>query len=101
MKIGKKGSIGFTIGGILAVISSLFPTSNHIISGQVKLIGGIALIIFGLSRLLFNYESKEEQKKNQRTALLIVSMLIIGVVAYFVPGCRTQREDVCKNIRNI
>jgi hypothetical protein len=83
MKLGKKGSIGFIIGGILAVISSIPTTSDFIIPGQIKLFGGIALIVFGLARLLFQYENKEEQKKNQWTVVLIGLLLIIGISAYF------------------
>ena len=64
MKLGKKGSIGFLIGGILAVISSIDAEGGSLISGPIKLFGGIALIIFGLSQFLFVKDNYEEQKKN-------------------------------------
>jgi hypothetical protein len=83
MKLGKKGSIGFIIGGLLAAISSIDSTGDFVIPGQIKLFGGIALIAFGLSRLLFVYENKEEQRKNKKIALFILSLLTIGVFGYF------------------
>jgi hypothetical protein len=82
MKLGRKGSIGFIIGGLLAVISSIDSSGDFIIPGQIKLLGGITLILFGLSRFLFVYENKEEQRKNQKTVLFIVCILTIGALAY-------------------
>lgn len=83
MKLGKKGSIGIIIGGVLAIFSSIDSTGDFVIPGQIKLFGGIALIVFGLTRLLFVYENKEEQIMNKKTALLIVSILTICAFGYF------------------
>ena len=82
MKLGQRGSIFVIIGGILAIISSVDFSGNSIIPGQIKVLGGIALIVFGFGRLLFQNENKEEQKKNPKIALFIASLMAIGVVAY-------------------
>jgi hypothetical protein len=83
MKFGKKGSIGIIIGGVLAVFSSIDSIADFVIPGQIKLFGGIALIVFGLTQLLFVYENKEEQIKNRKAAFLIVSILTISALGYF------------------
>ena len=83
MKLRQRGSIFVIIGGILVVISSVDSSGNSIIPAQIKILGGFALILFGLSRLLFQNDNKEEQKKNRKIALLIVSLMTIGVVGYF------------------
>jgi TctA family transporter len=102
MKLERRGSVFAILGGILAVMSSVDSSGNSIIPEVAKIFGGIALIVFGLSRLLFQYENKEEQKKNRKIALLIVSLLAIGVVGYFFfQGSEPKRKLFAKRMEHL
>jgi hypothetical protein len=96
MKLRKEGSIGIIIGGALAIISAMPITNDLIIPGQIKLWGGIGLIVFGLARLLYQYNNKEEQRKNQRTAALITLLLIIGIGVYFYFNSADEKKTFKK-----
>ena len=80
MNLGRKASLVFIVGGVLAVAASLY-SAETLIPEQIKLFGGIALIVFGLGVLLLVQRNEESKQRNYLT-ILFVAVLLTGIVAY-------------------
>jgi threonine/homoserine/homoserine lactone efflux protein len=94
-KTGAKGGLIFSISHtiveftliMLLALGLLTIASETIVKNVIGIVGGIALVIFGLLQIYFSFKEKSDEKKQHMTSyprLFFMGIILTGLNPYFI-----------------
>ncbi|KYK34644.1 MAG: hypothetical protein AYK22_04985 [Thermoplasmatales archaeon SG8-52-3] len=94
-KTGAKGGLIFSISHtlvefsliMLLALGLLTIASTTIVKNVIGIVGGIALLVFGLLQIYFTFNEKKSEKKQYMTSyphLFLIGIILTGLNPYFI-----------------